>query len=191
MSNPHTQYLSMTQVLWPEIESGYARKILLAVTGSLLLALSAKIQITVLPVPLTLQTLAVIMIGTLFGPRLGVATVMLYLAEGMAGLPVFAGPLAGPAYFAGPTGGFLIGFVPAAWLAGTLAERGWDRRIVTTFALMILSAGLIYIPGAAWLATLIGAESAIAKGVLPFLLGDVIKAALATAVLPLAWKLIK
>ncbi|PLX43419.1 MAG: biotin transporter BioY [Hyphomicrobiales bacterium] len=181
----------MTQVLWPEIESGYARKILLAVTGSLLLALSAKIQITVLPVPLTLQTLAVIMIGTLFGPRLGVATVMLYLAEGMAGLPVFAGPLAGPAYFAGPTGGFLIGFVPAAWLAGTLAERGWDRRIVTTFALMILSAGLIYIPGAAWLATLIGAESAIAKGVLPFLLGDVIKAALATAVLPLAWKLIK
>lgn len=191
MANTHPNFHSMTQVLWPESEIGYARKIVMAVAGSIVLAISAKAQLQLFMIPLTMQTLAVIMIGTLFGPRLGMATIMLYLAEGMAGLPVFAGPMAGPAYFAGPTGGFLIGFVFAAGLAGTLAERGWDRKIISTFALMVLSAAVIYVPGVIWLSTITGAEKAVALGVLPFLAGDVIKAALATAILPLAWKLIK
>ena len=89
----------MTQVLWPEVEVSFARKLLLALIGTFVLAASAKVQIPFYPVPLTMQTLAVIMIGTLFGARLGVATIILYLAQGFIGLPVFAGPVAGPAYF--------------------------------------------------------------------------------------------
>lgn len=191
MSNSQPNYLSMTQVLWPEVEVSFARKLLLVLIGSLVLTISAKVQIPFYPVPLTMQTLAAIMIGTLFGARLGAATVMFYLAQGFVGLPVFAGPVAGPAYFAGPTGGFLVGFVLAAGVAGLLAERGWDRKMGTTFALMVIAAAMIHIPGIAWLSTLTGMETAVMKGSVPFLLGDLLKAALATLVLPFAWKLLK
>lgn len=191
MSNSHTNYLSLSKAIWPELEIGYGRKLLLAVAGTIVLAISAKIQIPFYPVPMTMQTLVVIMIGALFGARLGMATILLYLAEGFMGLPVFAGPVAGPAYLAGPTAGYLFGFVLAAGLAGALAERGWDRKIHTTFALMLLSTALIFIPGVAWLAILIGLPLAIAKGLVPFLLGGLLKASLATAILPMAWKLMK
>ncbi len=184
-------HLPFSHTLWPALEASALRKGLLVVAGAALLAVSAKIQIPFYPVPLTMQTLVVVLIGAAMGMRLGAATVLLYLAEGAMGLPVFAGPVAGMAYLTGPTAGFLLGFVLAAAAAGYLAERGWDRNPLSTFALMVFAAALIYIPGLLWLGTLFGAETAIAKGLLPFIFGDLLKIALATAILPLVWKFIR
>ncbi len=184
-------HLSMSRTLWPELKGSALRKTLLVLAGTALLALSAKIQIPFYPVPMTMQTLVVVLIGAAMGMRLGVATILLYLAEGAAGLPVFAGPVAGLAYLSGPTAGFLLGFVLAAAAAGYLAERGWDRNLVGTFALMVLAASLIYLPGLLWLGALFGADIAITKGFLPFILGDLLKIALATVILPVLWKIIR
>lgn len=164
----------------------------LVLGGSLLLALSAQISIPLpfSPVPITGQTFAVLVIGMLFGRWRGAAAVAAYLAEGCVGLPVFAEGKAGLAVLLGPTGGYLAGFVPAAFLAGFLAERGWDRKISTTFLAMILGNVVIFGLGAAWLAKFVGAENALRLGVYPFLAGDVVKIGLATVALPGAWKLL-
>ena len=126
------EHSTLAGVLWPAQagRSGLVRNGMLAVLGSLLLIASAKVQVPFWPVPMTMQTFAVLVIGMTFGPRLGAATVLLYLVQGAVGLPVFAGTPAkgiGIAYMVGPTGGYLIGFVAAAYLAGRLAMRGWDR----------------------------------------------------------------
>lgn len=164
----------------------------LVLGGSLLLALSAQIAIPLpfSPVPITGQTFAVLVIGMLFGRWRGAAAVLAYLAEGCAGLPVFAEGKAGLAVLLGPTGGYLVSFVPAAFLAGYLAERGWDRKISTTFLAMILGNIIIFGLGAAWLAKFVGANNALSLGVYPFLAGDVVKIGLATVALPGAWKLL-
>ena len=116
---------------WPRLRSRRAPLLLaraaLAFVGTLVLVVSAKVEVPFYPVPMTLQTLAVLTLGALFGARLAAATVALYLGEGLIGLPVFAGAAAGPAYLAGPTGGYLVGFLLAAALVGWLAERGWTR----------------------------------------------------------------
>ena len=134
-----------------------------------------------------------LVIAMAFGPRLGAATVMLYLAEGAVGLPVFAGTPEkgiGLAYMLGGTGGYLLGFLLAAALVGMLAERGWDRNVGTTALAMLFGNVVIYVPGLLWLGTLFGWDKPIlAWGLTPFLLGDVTKLALAAAVLPLLWKL--
>lgn len=157
--------------------------------GNALLIVSAKTQIPFWPVPMTLQTLAVVLIGMVMGPRLGVATVILYLLEGAAGLPVFAGTPErgiGLAYMAGPTGGYLAGFVAAAWLAGIAVKRGWARSIPTRALTIGAGFVLIYVCGATWLSTSIGAAAALKAGVLPFLLGDAIKLGLGVALLQAA-----
>jgi biotin transport system substrate-specific component len=170
---------------------GIAAAIAGAVLGSLLLAVSAKIQVPFWPVPMTMQTLAVLVLGMAYGRRLGAATVLLYIAEGAMGLPVFAGPVAGPAYLAGPTGGFLIGFVAAAYVAGWLAERGWDRSPARAFATMAVGHAVLFGFGVAWLATLIGPERAIATGLTPFWAATLLKAALGAAVLQAAWTVVR
>ncbi len=184
---------TLAGVLWPMQagSSGFVRNGALAVLGSLLLIASAKINVPFWPVPLTMQTFAVLVIGMTFGPRLGAATVVLYLLEGAVGLPVFSGTPAkgiGLAYMAGPTGGYLIGFVAAAYLAGMLALRGWDRKPLYAAAAMLLGMAVIYVLGVAWLSTLIGFGKAVQFGVVPFLLADALKIALATVLLPLAWR---
>lgn len=161
----------------------------LAVLGSLLIALCAHIKVPMWPVPMTMQTFAVLLIGIAYGPRLGLATITLYLAEGALGLPVFAVG-GGLAYFAGPTGGYLVGFALAGVAVGALARRGWDKSVPHAFAAMVLGTLLIYIPGAAWLGNIIGYEKAVAVGVLPFLAGDLIKAGLGAMLLPFAHKLL-
>jgi biotin transport system substrate-specific component len=170
------------------------RNVALAIAGSLALWLSAKLQVPFYPVPMTMQTFVVLVIGTAFGWRLGAATVALYLAEGALGLPVFAGTPEkgiGLAYMAGPTGGYLLGYLPAAALCGFLANRGWDRRIVTTALSMLLGTVIIYGFGLSWLGTVVGWDKPIlAWGLTPFILGDLLKLALAAAVLPLAWKFV-
>src|ERR1700757_150507 len=126
----------LAAVLWPERAASRARFAALAVLGTLALAVSAKVQVPFYPVPMTLQTLVVLILGAAFGARLAGATVALYLLEGLIGLPVFAGDIAGPAYMAGPTGGYLIGFLVAAVAIGFLAERGWDRSGARLLVLM-------------------------------------------------------
>ena len=165
----------------------------LVLGASLVIALSAQvaIQLPFSPVPITGQTMAVLLVGALLGSRRGALAVMAYIAEGLAGLPVFAGATAGLARLFGPTGGYLVGFVAAAFLVGWLAERGWDRRFGKTLAAMTLGNLVIYAVGVVWLAVFVGGLSrAWSLGVLPFLPGDVIKIILAAVLLPGGWKLL-
>jgi len=160
--------------------------------GSLLLTLAAKTQVPFYPVPLTLTTLVVLLIGAAYGARLAAATVGLYLFEGLVlGLPVFAGPSAGIGYLASPTIGYLLAYLPAATLVGLLAERGYDRKLGSALVMMAAGEAVILGAGASWLAVMIGAEKAWTLGVLPFLLGDALKLALATAALPIAWSILR
>ncbi len=180
---------TLASTLWPaRSRSRILRNAVLAVGGSLLLALSAKVQVPFYPVPMTLQTLAVLVLGAAFGARLAAATVALYLLEGLLGLPVFAGAVAGPAYMAGPTGGFLVGFLVAAAAIGWLAERGWDRSWATLLAAMALGHVLVFAFGFAWLAALVGPAKAFAVGVAPFALATVLKTLLACALIGAAWR---
>ncbi|MEO1092064.1 MAG: biotin transporter BioY [Pseudomonadota bacterium] len=152
------------------------------VVGSLLLTLSAKTQVPFWPVPMTMQTCVIVLLGLTLGPRLGMAAVAFYLAQGAFGLPVFAGTPEkglGLAYMAGPTGGYLVGFLAAAGVAGWLAAK--VRHPLALFAVALFATALIFVPGVAYLATLIGWEQAFAAGALPFLPGAVVKSALAVA----------
>ena len=173
----------------PGLASSSLQKGLVIVLGSVLLAVSAKVQVPFWPVPMTMQTFVVLLFGAALGWRMAGATVLAYLAQGALGLPVFAGG-AGLAYMAGPTGGYLAGFLLAAVTVGWLAGRGFGRTIPTTFAVMLVGQAIIFGLGVAWLSGFIGFEKAIAAGVTPFLLAEGFKIALACAVLPLAWKLV-
>lgn len=157
----------------------------LVLAGSALIALGAHLRVPMWPVPITMQTFAVLLIGLAYGPRLAAASVGAYLAEGLLGLPVFT---AGPGTLLGPTGGYLVGFLPAAMLVGALAGRGWSRPVPRILLAMVAGSLVIYAFGAAWLTTFVGVEKALALGVVPFLLGDVLKAALAAALLPALWR---
>jgi biotin transport system substrate-specific component len=164
---------------------------LLVVAGMLLLTVSAKLQIPLWPVPMTMQTYVILVIGMAYGTSLGVLTVGAYLLAGALGLPVFAGTPEkgiGLAYMVGPTGGYLVGFMIATFLLGKLAERGWDRKMGSSLLAMTAAHLLILGCGAAWLAVLIGWERAIAVGVSPFIAATILKTVLAGATLPIAWR---
>jgi biotin transport system substrate-specific component len=184
-------HATLADVLWsPAAGSTAVRAIVLAVIGSLLLTISAKIQVPFWPVPMTMQTFVVLVLGVAYGWRLAGATVLLYLAQGALGLPVFAGG-GGIAYMAGPTGGYLAGFLLAAVAVGWLAERGWARSAPSTLAAMLIGTAIIFGCGVAWLATLIGLPQAVSAGLVPFLLSEAVKIALATALVPFAWRLMQ
>ena len=161
-----------------------------AIAGSMLLALASKVQVPFLPVPMTMQSLVIMMLGMTYGSRLAMATVLLYLTEGLAGLPVFAGAGAGFAYMTGPTAGYLVGFVAAAGLIGWLAEHGWDRSPVKALVAMSVGHALLFIPGVAWLAVLFGTEKAIAVGLTPFIAATLLKTALGAALMQAAWTVV-
>lgn len=185
---------TLAAVIWPQARMSPAlRNAALALGGTVLLWLSSKIQIPLYPVPVTMQTLVVLVLGIAYGWRLGVATMALYLVEGAIGLPVFAGGWSeGGGYHLlfGPTGGYLFGFVVAAGVCGRLAERGWDRNLWTAGAAMVIGNLVIYAMGLAWLAVQIGAADAVKYGLLPFLLGDALKIVLGACGLPAAWQLL-
>jgi biotin transport system substrate-specific component len=156
----------------------------LAIAGTLLLTLSAKTKVVLGPVDLNLGTLGIFLIAAMFGSRLGLATVLLYMAEGAAGLPVFqSSPEKGVGlfYMLGTTGGYLAGYVVAAAMIGWAADRGWDRNLLKIGATMAAGALVILALGYAWLSMLIGSEAAFTAGVVPFLAGDAIKVALAAS----------
>lgn len=164
--------------------------------ASLVLVISAKVFVPFFPVPMTLATLAVMAIAAAFGMRLGLLAVLAYLGEGLAGLPVFTytpPAVAGPLYLLGPTGGFLAGYIVLAVIVGAAADRGWDRSPVKLFAAMIVADAVLFAMGFAWFAGFahlssgaVGAGAAIAwaKGVQPFILGDLLKIVLAAAAVP-------
>jgi len=168
-----------------------ARSVACAAGGVLLLALLSQVRVPIGPVPVTGQTLGVLLVGAAFGAPLGLATVALYLAMGACGLPVFAGGQAGLAYALGPTGGYLVGFALAAALLGRLSARGWDRSVLTCAAAMLLANAAIYLPGLLWLRHYLGLDwgATLAAGLAPFVLGDLVKLAIAAAALPGAWRL--
>jgi biotin transport system substrate-specific component len=163
-----------------------ARAAALVLAGSALMAVSAQIAVPMWPVPITLQTLAIPLLVALLGRELGTAAVLAYLAEGALGLPVFQGFAGGLIKFAGPTGGYLIGFPLAAWLVGTLYERGLDAGYARRFAAVFLGTAAVFVTGAGWLAfgLHLGLERAIALGVVPFLIGDVAKCLVAAGLRP-------
>lgn len=176
------------------------RRALLVVAGSLFIALAAQIAVPMWPVPVTLQTLAILLVGFAYGSRLGAVTVLAYLAQGFVGLPVFTpSTLPGLAALIGPTGGFLIGFVGLAWLAGFAAERGLARGVMGTALAAIAASALLYVPGVLWpmaVASAAGVDAGwagqglgfyAAHFVAPFLIGDVIKAVIAALVVSGAW----
>lgn len=165
----------------------------LIATGSVLLAASAQFKVTVplSPVPVTGQTLVVLMIGMAYGPRLGAMTICAYILAGLRGLPVFAGGMAGLPVLAGPSGGYLVGFIAAAFVIGLLAQRGMDRSILMTALAMLVGNLVIYLFGYAWLASLIGMQKAFTFGVWPFLWGDAMKLVVAACLMPAAWRSVK
>lgn len=156
------------------------------VLGTLFLALSSYIEVPMVPVPVTMQTFAVTLIGALYGWRLGAITIAAWLVEGAVGFPVLAGGAAGASHFVGPTGGYLFAFPLVGALVGWLAERGWNgSRVLLAFAAMVLGNLACLVLGTAWLAVMIGLEQAITFGFLPFLVGGLLKSALGAATLKL------
>ena len=166
--------------------------ILAIFAGSLLMALLAQIRIPVpfSPVPVTGQTFGVLLLGTLLGSKRGAIAMIAYLLEGISGLPVFAGGGFGLVHLAGPTGGYLVGFVAAAYVCGYLAEHGWDRQVWTTIAAMTIGTAIIFLVGVFWLAQFVGFEQSLPMGLYPFVIGGLIKITLASVLLPLGWKIL-
>ncbi|MFN3762417.1 MAG: biotin transporter BioY [Anaerolineae bacterium] len=177
-------YLVWPRAIWKDA--------VLVLTGSVLIGLMAQVAIPLpfTPVPVTGQTFGVLLVGALLGSRRGALSLVLYLLEGIAGLPVFAGGSSGPARLLGPTGGYLLGFVAGAWVTGWLCERGWDRRMPAAALAMLIGNLVIYLFGLPWLATFVGPEKALMMGLWPFIPGDLLKLALAALALPTAWRLV-
>lgn len=167
------------------------RALVLVLCGIAALAVAAQIKVPFWPVPVTLQTLAVLSIGAAYGPRLGLATILGYLALGAVGVPLFAGPEAGFSYMAGTTGGYLAGFVAATAFLGWAARNGWDRSMPTMALAMLIGNALIYVPGVLWLGTVIGWDKPVLEwGFTNFLLSDAAKLAIAVMVFPTLWRLV-
>jgi biotin transport system substrate-specific component len=170
------------------------KQVALVLFGVLALAVAAKIKVPMWPVPITMGTFAVLTIGAAYGPRLGLVTILGYMIIGALGFDIFASSSAtayGLEYMMGGTGGYLVGYVLATVALGVLARAGWDRSAPKMAIAMLLGNVLIYVPGLIWLGLLYGWDKPILQwGLTPFLVGDVIKLALAAAILPLAWKLV-
>jgi biotin transport system substrate-specific component len=188
---------TIAATLWPSSPLHLAagrlvRPAVLVAAGVCLITLGAKASVPFWPVPLTLQTLAISVVAAAYGLRLGVATAAAYLLAGLLGAPVFAGMSVGVAPFMGPTGGFLAGFLVMAAIIGAAADRGWDKAWPKILAAMALANVIVFVPGLLWLGTFTGyGAKLLAAGLWPFALGTVVKTALAAALMPAAWALVR
>ena len=183
---------TLASAVWPAESQNRLRNVVLAVVATILLAISAKVKVPFWPVPMTMQLFVVLAIGLAFGCKLAIGTLLLYMAEGAVGLPVFAGTPEkgiGMAYMIGPTGGYILGFLLAAGIVGWFADRGWDRSIVKSLVACLIGIALIYIPGLLWLGAIVGWDKPVlAWGFTPFIAGDLLKAGLAALAIPAAWR---
>lgn len=186
---------TFAEVLRPQRAASWTYDATLVVLGSVLIAASAQLAVVlplyISPVPITGQTFAVLLLGALYGSKRGAATVLAYLAEGLAGLPVFAGGAGGLHHLLGPTGGYLLGFIAAAFVVGLLAERRWDRRPQTAALAMTLGTITLFVPGVIWLAAFVGPHKVLSAGLVPFVPGALIKIALASLLLPQGWAVLR
>ncbi len=174
--------------------SSWLRDIFLVILGSLFVAALAQIVIPLpfTPVPITGQTFGVLLVGAALGSKRGAASLVLYLAEGAVGLPFFAGGAHGLTVLTGATAGYLLGFVGAAYVIGRLAEIGYERSVRTSFIPFLIGTVIIYVCGVTWLAVVVGSFSkAVTLGLVPFIIGDIIKLVVAALALPAAWNLSK
>ena len=171
----------------------FVRQVGLVIGFSLLTALAAQVVIPIGPIPITGQTFAVLLTGALLGSRLGAIAMIAYLIEGASGLPFFSGGHAGLLHLMGPTGGYLIAFPAAAFITGAFAEHGWDRKFLTAAAAMAIGSLVIMLSGWMWFSLVMRTSPVLTFfiSVLKFIPGDMIKIALAAAVLPSGWKLVK
>lgn len=169
--------------------SNLTRDLILILLGSFFVALFARIEIPMQPVPITGQTFAVLLVGALLGSKRGAAAMIAYIVEGAAGLPFFAGGASGIGILTGATAGYLLGFIGAAYVIGLLAERGLERSVPTSIIPFLIGTVIIYVFGVAWLSIFLESFSqAIQFGLLPFLIGDAIKLIAAALLLPSLWK---
>ena len=199
----------LTEAFWPAEGLGLrAKQLVLLVAGVIALWISAKIQVATVPVPVTMQMLVIMVIGASYGPRLGAATVVAYVALGLQGYPVFAGTPEkgiGLAYVLGPTGGYILGFVIAAYVVGALARAGWDRSPASMAVAMAAGILCVYVPGVIWLSSGFGLFGALAGegsfmgygwanwyvyGVKTFIWVDALKLVLAVIAFPVIWRLV-
>jgi biotin transport system substrate-specific component len=167
-------------------------QILLIIGASAIIAIAAQIAIPLpfTPVPLTMQPLAVVMVGVVLGAWRGAAAAALYLLEGISGLPVFAQGHGGALWLLGPTAGYLYSYPFAAFVAGWFSERGWGSSVIRALAGMLFALAVIYAGGWAWLAILTGPRAAFSMGIVPFVVADLVKIAIGAALLPYAERLI-
>jgi len=185
--------LTLVETILPRVENKVLiliRDFVLVLGFTVLTAISAKLKIEIGPVPITMQTLAVLLSGALLGSKKGVASQITYLLGGLAGIPWFSRG-GGIQYLLSPTFGYIIGFVFASYLVGFLSERGLDKKIETSFLAMLAGNIVLYIPGLLWLVKFVGTSKILSIGFYPFLLGDLFKIILAGLFLPLGWQLIK
>jgi len=180
--------LTMMDALFPR--ATLVRDILLVVSFGIVTALSAQAAFYIGLVPISGQTFVVVLAGALLGSKRGALSQLTYLSAGAMGAPVFAGWHGGVAHLMGPTGGYLFGFVAAAFAVGFLAERGWGRRVWTASLAMLVGNIVIYAFGLAWLSHFVPSGSVFSVGLYPFIPGDVAKTALAAGLLPSGWALL-
>ncbi len=184
-------YTTYADIFRPSVsKNALVYDFVLVIGATIFIALCAQIAIPVpfSPVPITGQTLAVLLTGILLGRKRGSVAILAYYGEGAAGLPVFAGGGFGIQHLIGPTGGYLAGFILAAYVCGYFAERGWDRTFILTLLILITGKVIIYTCGLLWLSNWVGFNQVLIMGLYPFLPGMLIKIALATVMLPLGWK---
>jgi biotin transport system substrate-specific component len=188
---------SLVATLWPQARTQFLSQAILVVLGVALLTIAAKIKVDFWPVPMTLQTLAILLIGGSYGMRLGVATVAAYLALGAIGAPVFARG-GGFLYFVGSTGGYLISYLFAVGMMGWLADRGFGKRLLTAIPMFVIGEAIIFVIGVAWLAWFLAflpeqakwaaTDGAFYSGFAVFIPAELLKMALAAAILGLGWR---
>ena len=185
--------LPLIDVIIPKIENktlALIKDIALVLSFAIFTGIAAKLKIEIGVVPITMQTLAVLLAGALLGSKRGALSQLTYLFLGLAGLPWFARG-GGLAYLMSPTFGYIIGFVLAAYLVGYLAEKGLDRSLKTAILAMLFGNIILYIPGLLWLARFIGFKKILAVGFYPFIIGDLLKILLAGLILPIGWKILR
>ena len=179
---------TLTQHTALPIKGTMAKNILLSFLGSIAIAISAQISVPMFPVPMSMQGFAVLCVGSALGARFGALAVIMYIAEGLAGLPVFAGGSFGIAALLGTSGGFLFGFVAMAYIVGSFADKGWDKTASKAFVAMFLGHVALYAAGLLQLGTIVGWDKPVlAWGLTPFIVGDFVKMGVASALLPMIW----
>jgi biotin transport system substrate-specific component len=198
LTTPNTLLGTMT----PKSESvRIAVTLATVIAGTLFLVLCSKISVPVWPVPVTLQTFGVAALAAAFGWRVGLATVVLYIAEGLAGLPVFAGALSGPAYLFGPTGGFIVSWLVVAVIVGRAADMGLSRRLLPLFAVMLAADAVSFVFGYTWLVVVLAGLKGVSPGAVmgaafdgaikPFIVWDILKMAFAAISVAGSWSLLR